>query len=95
MIFLLAVISFYQDNRIDLFVSLSESEGLPVSMMEAMNHGIPVVSKDVGGVREIVIDGETGFIVPKESSLEEIAKSINEALSRSWKIEEISSFVHT
>lgn len=45
---------FYTENSIDLFINTSDSEGLPVSIMEAMAYGIPVIATDVGGTSEIV-----------------------------------------
>ena len=42
----------------------SRWEGLPLSVIEAMHRGIPVVASDILGTREIVVDGETGFLVP-------------------------------
>ncbi len=50
----------------DLFVLSSRIEGLPVTIMEAMLAGRAVVATDVGSVREEVLDGETGFVVPPE-----------------------------
>lgn len=48
----------------DLFVLASAFEGLPVSIMEAMSAGLPVVATSVGGVPEAVEEGVTGLLVP-------------------------------
>ncbi len=39
-------------------------EGLPNSIMEAMSHGVPVVATDISGNRDLVVPGETGYLVP-------------------------------
>lgn len=61
------VLEFYSQFQIDLFVSLSESEGLPVSIMEAMMFGIPIYAKEVFGIPEIV-DKYSGILIPENSN---------------------------
>ena len=48
-----------------LFLLISNWEGFPRSILEAMRARLPVVASDVGGCRESVFDAETGFIVPR------------------------------
>jgi hypothetical protein len=48
---------------VDVFVLTSTSEGLPNVIMEAMAASVPVVATDVGGVPELVVDGESGLLV--------------------------------
>jgi glycosyltransferase involved in cell wall biosynthesis len=51
-------------GALDLFVLSSKSESLPLSVIEALAAGIPVVASDVGGLRELVHSGSTGVLVP-------------------------------
>src|SRR5262249_28468615 len=48
----------------DVFLLTSVSEGIPLTLIEAMAAGLPVVSTDVGGTAEVVADGQTGYLVP-------------------------------
>lgn len=52
----------------DLSVSSSRQEGLPVNIMEAMYVGLPIVASDCRGNRDLVKDGEDGYIVPLDAS---------------------------
>ncbi|MEM6689543.1 MAG: glycosyltransferase [Planctomycetota bacterium] len=49
---------------LNLFALTSKNEASPVSILEAMACGVPVVAPDVGSIRESVLDGETGYVVP-------------------------------
>lgn len=70
------VLTWYQNNHIDLLVNTSSSEGLPVSIMEAISFGIPVLATDVGGTSEIVIDGENGKLLPEDLTAEYLSNEI-------------------
>lgn len=48
----------------DIFALSSRIEGMPNALMEAQLCGLPAVTTDAGGAREVVVDGETGFVVP-------------------------------
>jgi len=51
-------------GALDVFVLPSWIEGMPITVLEAMAHRKPVVATPVGGTPEIVVDGETGVLVP-------------------------------
>ena len=49
---------------LDIYVQPSEYEGMPNAVMEAMASGLPVIATNVGGTPEVVIDNQTGFLIP-------------------------------
>lgn len=65
---------YYRDHHVDLFLNVSESEGLPVSIMEAMSYGIPAMATDVGATKEIVRKEE--LLLPKDLTPEELVEKI-------------------
>ena len=71
------IFKFYKNTSVNLLVSLSYSEGLPVSMMEAQSFGIPIMSTDVGGCSEIC-SNETGILIEKEFDPQKIAEKITQ-----------------
>ncbi len=62
--FICAVDHLYDTLDIAVSPSRGRGEGIPLRVQEAMAHGLPVVATDVGGIREIMTDGEDGLIVP-------------------------------
>lgn len=75
-------------NIMDIFILSSFIEGIPLAVIEAMYMNIPVIATDVGGVREIIEDGETGIIVPSNDP-QSIAKAAIHLLSTPNKIANI------
>lgn len=69
---------FYKENHIDLFVNVSVAEGVPVSIMEAISFGIPVVATNVGGTSEIVHHNENGLLVNRDFSDRDLQVAIND-----------------
>ncbi|MCS0790794.1 glycosyltransferase [Cytobacillus firmus] len=74
------VIRYYIENPVDMFINVSSSEGIPVSIMEAFSCYIPAMATDVGGTSELVNE-ENGILLPKDISPEVLASKIDEAAS--------------
>jgi glycosyltransferase involved in cell wall biosynthesis len=71
---------FYAENHIDLFVNVSLVEGLPVTIMEALSHGIPVLATSVNGTPEAVREGFNGFLLPSGFTDHDIDAVLSDAL---------------
>ena len=56
-------------SAMDVFLFTSVAEGLPNVLIEAQGFGVPVVSTNVGGVSEVILDGETGILVNSQSKI--------------------------
>lgn len=69
------VYSFYEKNPVNFFVNCSDSEGIPVSIMEAMSFGIPVIARNVGGNAEIVNTGN-GILLDEAITSSDLRKAI-------------------
>jgi glycosyltransferase involved in cell wall biosynthesis len=74
------ILDFYSTNYVDLFINLSESEGIPVSIMEVLSAGIPVVATNVGGTAEAVNE-KNGFLIPKDFETAQVASIIENYLN--------------
>lgn len=69
------VMQLYRETGFDVFVNVSDSEGVPVSLMEASSVGIPVVATDVGGSCEIV-NASNGVLLPANPEVAAIAAAL-------------------
>ncbi len=76
------VMNYYKSNHVDLVMNVSELEGIPVSLMEAISFGIPVTGCKICGVPEIVTN-ETGFLWEKDFDTKAAAKQLAEYFQRS------------
>ncbi|MCI0563980.1 MAG: glycosyltransferase [Nitrososphaera sp.] len=74
----------------DVFVLPSVSEGLPLSILEAMALGKPVVASNVGGISEVVKEGTTGYLVPPKDP-EALAEKIRPLLLNSRLADELGN----
>lgn len=75
------VLDFYKENPVDLFINVSNSEGLPVSIMEATSYSIPIIATNVGGTNEIVFNGNNGFLISSDFKDEELINYIEKMVS--------------
>lgn len=75
------VLEYYASTPIDLFINLSESEGLPVSIMEALSFGIPAIATNVGGTCEIVCEN-SGWLVEKNFDIDEIRSIVKKNMGQ-------------
>jgi glycosyltransferase involved in cell wall biosynthesis len=69
---------------------LSESEGLPMAILEAMSIGIPAVGFDVRGIKDVIINDETGYLVPFKD-INKVASLTSELLVDQNKWEKFST----
>ncbi len=77
------IMDLYRSERFDVFVNLSSSEGLPVSLMEASAVGVPAVATDVGGSAEIV-GPHNGILLPADPAVDAIAFALHRFENKEW-----------
>lgn len=71
------VMNYYKKHHVDVFINVSTSEGVPVSIMEAMSFGIPIIATNVGATSEEVRK-DVGVLLPSNPTIEEIHQAIEE-----------------
>ncbi len=76
-----AILDFYQSEPVHIFITCSETEGLPISIQEALSAGIPIIATPVGGIPEMV-NNETGALLVKNPSIEEVARAVEKIIEK-------------
>jgi len=66
-------------SRSHIYIFPSKGEGLPISILEAMAYGLPIVATNVGGIPELIEDGKNGFLVPPDDEIS-LANSITKMI---------------
>jgi colanic acid/amylovoran biosynthesis glycosyltransferase len=69
------VMNYYKNHHFDVFINLSTNEGVPVSIMEAISFGIPVIATNVGGTSEVVTK-EVGELVSANPTTAEVSTAL-------------------
>ncbi|MCH5261440.1 MAG: glycosyltransferase [Lachnospiraceae bacterium] len=72
------ILEYYSTNYVDCFISTSSSEGIPISIQEAMSFGIPIIATAVGGVPELIENN--GILMNANPSREEVSNAISRML---------------
>lgn len=79
------VMEFLTSTPFDFIINTSSSEGIPVSIMEAMSLGIPAIGTNVGGNPEIIIDKKNGYLMPVDFQPTHLEKIFTQYLSLSYE----------
>ena len=74
-------------SAVDVVLSTSDNEGIPIALIEAQLAGLPVVATDVGSCAEVIKSGKTGFVVTK--SKDELVNALSTLINNSKKREAI------
>jgi len=79
-----ALMEYYRNHKITAFISLSSSEGVPVSMMEAISCGIPVIATNAGGTADLVTES-TGLLTAIDYNAETLRNEVIELSKTKFK----------
>ena len=75
------IYDIYAKKPFHVFINVSETEGVPVSIMEAMSFGIPAIATDVGGSSEVVEDKKNGYLLSADFSDEDLIRYIRHMIN--------------
>jgi colanic acid/amylovoran biosynthesis glycosyltransferase len=78
------IMQFYSDNYVELFINISSTEGIPVSIMEAISAGIPVIATNVGATNEIV-NQDFGLLIESDFNKKKVANWIDNYIETNHK----------
>ena len=78
------VLKWFEENPADVFINVSSSEGLPVSIMEAFSYGIPAIVTDVGGMPEIVAE-DCGVLLESDFGAQTLGGVLQE-----WDVSDVA-----
>ncbi len=68
-------------DAVDVLIHPSSFDAFPTALLEAMAARVPVVATDVGGIPEIVVDGETGVLIPPPPTVAGLATALHPLLA--------------
>lgn len=80
------IVPYLIDN--DVYILTSYYEGLPISIIEAMSYGLPIIASHVGGNAELVNNGENGFLV---ENVDQLSKVLRYMIDNPHKIKEMGT----
>lgn len=75
----------------DVFAFPSYREGLPLSVMEAMTTGLPIICSEIRGNRELVVDGKGGHLI-RQNNIDEYTKHLNQLINDPLKRKKFGDF---
>lgn len=84
------ILNIYEKYDVDFLINMSDSEGIPMSIMEAMSMGIPVIARNVGGISEIV-NNSTGYLIESIDNLDYVYKQINTIMNQ--RLNELDKYI--
>ncbi len=78
-------------NSIDLLINTSSIEGIPLTALEAISLGVPVIAPDIGGMSELIIDGKNGYLYDK-FDFESLVLKIQDTCNTPGKLIQMQKF---
>ena len=71
-------------SKADIFILMSRNEGLPISIIEAMREGLPVISTNISGIPELIENGNNGILL--EPDVSQLTNLLNHIDLYNWKV---------